>query len=524
MTYHIEITEDESSVCKECGYTFSSGVDKYRHIFNIHNLTFEQYIVKHYYNNIHPTCLCGCGLEMSFRQNRLGGWFKDYAPRHNPRTPLSQEVKDKIRDATIQGTLDKYGVENVFMIDSVKQKSKSTKFERYGNENYVNVDKIKETFIKKYGVDNPHKDANIKSKIKETRFLKFKEFCDKSLNVTCTNTIDDYNPSNDGHVYKFTCNVCNHMWESKRYISPCPNCNVKYCSKIQEEIWDYIVNELGVTNAKLNDRDVLHIREIDILLPDISLAIEVNGNYWHSELNGKDNNYHLEKLQMCLKNNLRLIQIFEDEWFYKKDIVKNRLKYIINKEINQINVSDYEIKLISKPEKVNFLTKYHLKGNDTSSIFVGALKYGVLMAVMTFDYRTSKVLGKKDVKNGYELVRFANIGAIDDIYTEILKFFVEKYIPTMIIAYADRRWVSSDANIYTKLNFLPVGIAPPSCWYMERRNYLIRMHQNSFKKSLLKEKLEIYDENLSEWDNMKNNQYDRIWDCGKLKYELVINT
>jgi hypothetical protein len=30
--------------------------------------------------------------------------------------------------------------------------------------------------------------------------------------------------------------------------------------------------------------------------------------------------------------------------------------------------------------------------------------------------------------------------------------------------------------------------------------------------------LKVYDPNLSEWENMKNNGYDRIWDCGNSKY------
>jgi len=32
-------------------------------------------------------------------------------------------------------------------------------------------------------------------------------------------------------------------------------------------------------------------------------------------------------------------------------------------------------------------------------------------------------------------------------------------------------------------------------------------------------KLANFNPNLSEWENMKNNGYDRIWDCGHLKYE-----
>ena len=33
--------------------------------------------------------------------------------------------------------------------------------------------------------------------------------------------------------------------------------------------------------------------ELDVYIPSKHIAIEYNGIYWHSELNGKNKNYHL---------------------------------------------------------------------------------------------------------------------------------------------------------------------------------------------------------------------------------------
>lgn len=69
---HLEYT------CLECGKKFESDKDTIeqcknsigsrckRHIREEHNITIKDYVVKHYYNNIEPTCECGCGSPVTF--------------------------------------------------------------------------------------------------------------------------------------------------------------------------------------------------------------------------------------------------------------------------------------------------------------------------------------------------------------------------------------------------------------------------------------------------------------------------
>ena len=47
----------------------------------------------------------------------------------------------------------------------------------------------------------------------------------------------------------------------------------------------------------------------------------------------------------------------------------------------------------------------------------------------------------------------------------------------------------------------------------------IRKHRYNYRKNILKDKLDTFDSSLTEYQNMINNGYDRIWDCGNLKYE-----
>jgi hypothetical protein len=46
----------------------------------------------------------------------------------------------------------------------------------------------------------------------------------------------------------------------------------------------------------------------------------------------------------------------------------------------------------------------------------------------------------------------------------------------------------------------------------------------NFQKHKLAKIIKVFDPNLTEWENMQLNGYDRIWDCGNLKYTYSIST
>ena len=53
-----------------------------------------------------------------------------------------------------------------------------------------------------------------------------------------------------------------------------------------------------------NDRQLSKPYELDIVIPELKLAIEFNSTYWHSEQAGKDKNYHLNKTIECEKQRI----------------------------------------------------------------------------------------------------------------------------------------------------------------------------------------------------------------------------
>jgi predicted transcriptional regulator len=301
--------------------------------------------------------------------------------------------------------------------------------------------------------------------------------------------------------------------QTKQMNATRENC---FVSKPQLEINDFI-KDLGF-ETKLNNKSELKGVELDILVVNKNIAIEFNGLYYHSESMGKTKNYHLDKTLLSEKNNIKLIHIFEDEWVFKKHIVKERLKTILGVNNNKIYARKCIIKEINTEIKNNFLNEIHIQGSDNSSVRLGAYYNDELVGVMTFS-KLRKVLGSTNKSDSeYELLRFSSKSVVG-LVSKFLKYFIKNYNPTKIISYADRRWSPfSNDCVYTKVGFKFIGETKPNYWYM--RNYKTREYRYNYRKDILVSK--GYDINKTEFQIMDSLGFQRIWDCGSFKFEMVL--
>jgi len=296
-----------------------------------------------------------------------------------------------------------------------------------------------------------------------------------------------------------------------------------FTSKAEISIRDFLLS----LNIKCdnNNRQFLNGVEIDILSEEDKIGIEFNGNLFHSEIFGKKKSiYHLNKTRLMNQKGYSLIHIFEDEWELKNEIVKNKLKHIFKKSTaEKIHARRCKIKEIDSDLKNIFLNKNHLQGEDRSNLRFGAFYNDKLIAVMTFD--NNRQMNKKGEATTYELKRFCidlNY-TITGIASKLLSYFIKNYNPKKIISFADRRWtLNSENNLYTSIGFkLTKILTPDYSYYNPKIDRFRRFHKFAFGKSSLKKKFpQIYDENKTEWEMMQELEYDRIWDCGKFKYEL----
>ena len=336
----------------------------------------------------------------------------------------------------------------------------------------------------------------------------------------------------ESREYKLISEVYNGAFDKLEYICPkghhgnitwfnfqqghgCSSCpkNRANESKAEMEVFEFIKSYYP--EAISRNRTLISPYELDIYIPSKGVAIEYCGLYFHSEGMGKDKNYHLNKLKRCQEQGVQLITIFEDEWLYKRDIVTSRLKSYLNISTDRVLYArNCEIREIDTRTKDLFLEENHLQGKDGSSVKLGAFCSDELVSVMTISKPNIAKGGSFEIGK-YELNRFCskiNV-RVAGIASKLLKHFKGNYESNEIYSYSDRRW--SVGNLYEVLSFQFSHHSAPSYWYIIDTQ---RVHRFNFRKGVLESKLETFNPDLTEYENMANNGYRRIWDCGNTKW------
>lgn len=467
--------------------------------------------------------------------------------RYNEDNPSkSQEVIDRIKDTNFK----KYGCDWSWQSEPIKSKIRQSCINKYGVENVskspIIRDKIIKTCTKHYGVGNPSRSQEVIDKIKKTNLERFGNICpimnpdilrkvEISRRKVYYNKVktrlsgivellfdeNHYISTDKSNKYRFRCIKCDHEFEDHMdggRIPRCLNCYpyLSGTSLDEKEIVNYLKAILpSEIIIKEKCWDILKNRELDIYIPEKKIAIEFNGLYWHSEIGGnKDRYYHYNKYNECLQQGIRLLQIFEDEWIYKSDIVKNRILHIISQSSERIYARKCKLVELTPKDTANFLNKYHIQGNIPSKQKVGLLYNDRLVSVMTFSIPRI-CMGRKNEEGNYELLRMASSCNVIGGPSKMFSYFINKYNPKHIVTYADMRW--NTGNVYKKMGMIEDGITEPNYWYF-KPGQPIRYHRFNFRKNVLPVKLQTFDPQLTEWENMQLNGYDRIWDCGNNKY------
>lgn len=305
-----------------------------------------------------------------------------------------------------------------------------------------------------------------------------------------------------------------HKRQSEASIITNINMTFTKNSKSELEILNFL-KERGLECR--SDRHILNGREIDIFIPEKNIGIEYNGNKWHTEwFAKKDKNYHLFKMEECREKGVGLITIFEDEYELHKEIVLNKLTHILNignEHTPKLYGRKCQIKEIYSYIAEDFLNVNHIQGFVNSTLFLGAFYNENLVGVMSFT---------KQADNNWELTRLATDIKYNccGVGGKLFNYFIKNYDFNEIKSFADRRWtLDENNNIYTKLGFVFHSFTKPNyTYYNANVNRYKRFHKFNFRKDKLVKKYSQLNPRMTETEMVKELGYDRIWDCGLIKY------
>lgn len=281
-----------------------------------------------------------------------------------------------------------------------------------------------------------------------------------------------------------------------------------HSSTDEHDLADFIQKNRPDVSIIRNTRKICPPKEIDIYLPELNLAIEYCGLFFHTcNGGGKTEDYHQNKMIECKQKNIKLLTIFSNEWNDNRKIVESRLLSALNVTPRKIHARKCEIKQIDSKTASEFLNGCHIQGGSAkASVSIALIHNNEIVAVMTF--------GKPrfNKKFQWELVRFANTlnTTVVGGASKLLSFFEKTYAPESCVSYCDLRW--GDGLLYKALGFdLKTEYTRPNYFYVQQKKLESRM---KYQKHRLNNILEKYDESLTEKQNMLNNGYDWIHDCG----------
>ena len=488
--------------CSICNSELNTQRQLLSHVKYMHNLD-----AKEYFDLCHNSGICKiCGKPTKFVNFSAG-----YKPYCSAKCAANSDETKQRRTNT---NLLKYGCANVSQnteiktkklhtykshVEEIKEKVKSTNNQRYGCDWVTQSDEFKkkasQTCIEKYGVSNFAQSNKYKEKFNITKQTNIQYMIDngyiplQEINAKFGTGWVQQNHhkvttyKNKGYVH------INYLNEIEQY-------STRVNSSFQHEVFNFV----NSPNAIQNSRSIIKPYELDIYLPDKKLAIECDGIYWHSKATKE---YHLEKTKMCEQLGIRLIHITDWQWHNQTDIIKSIINSALNRYDRKIYARNCVIKEVSNKDAKLFLDINHIQGGLNAKKHIGLYFNNELVQLISLGNSRYK-------KNEYELYRMCT-----KLNTQVIGGFAKllKTVKESIISYVDRSLFTGSGYLATGWTLL--SETPPSYAYYKQN---IRLSRTQTQKHKLPNIITNYNPNISEKDNMLNNGWSILYDCGTFKF------
>jgi hypothetical protein len=389
-------------------------------------------------------------------------------------------ANDDIKNKIVETMRDKYGADHHMQNDKMRERVKVTNLNKYGCENVSQSpkiqDKIKNTNLDKYGYSHATQHPDIKTKIVNTMIINgnARLFDGKGASFWAEKTgycLSRFNQL----ISQYGFDIAKNMYRTDSYSS----LELRFKSFLDEGGLDYNMH------TRLNIDDKTYIP--DFILNN--LIVEVDGLYWHSD-NCRDDDYHLNKKTAYENANYDSLFFREDEIRDKFEIVKSMVLNRLGRS-NKIFARKCELNKIDDKASDMYFETNHLMGKGRGTTYVLTFKDEIVAALRL----------KRNKNNDYEISRFCNskFYSVTGAFSKLLTYAIKDKKPDSIMTFIDKRY--GKGNYLKSLGFEYVHIYPSFRWTDGFQTFhRLKFPGNSgYNKDLFK-----------------------IYDCGQAKYLLKL--
>jgi len=361
------------------------------------------------------TCLEKYGVDNPFKSEDVKEKIKDtLSYKYGVSPPMHSNLIKECLKAT---NLRRYGVENVFQSEEIKGKARITLSERYGVDHPSLSNEIREkansTLKNRYGVKNPGLMLNHRDKILQSNNIR------TISNIPITKLAEELSVSTTT-IYR---------WDNLLDLDK---------SRLRELDID---SKNGISSLEMYFSNTFGLKRWNKGLvglkyrPDFKLNentyINVDGLYWHSELK-LENNYHFNMRKKYERLGSRIFQFRSDEIYNKPSIIKSIIG-MSNSTI--IEVSEVKIANVSRDKSLSFLNENSLRIGGTSEAMG-----------LYYDSELVSVISYKIKKKHLKIERFCSaLGVIiAGGFSKLLSFLEKNNEISTISSWIDLRYEIGD--------------------------------------------------------------------------------
>lgn len=409
------------------------------------------------------------------------------------KNPRSEESKQEASRKAKETFTKKYGTDNIQKLPETRAKIKQTSLEKYGHVCFLNTPEQKE--------------SRKLAKIIET-YNNFKRFSDYCIPLF---TLEEWQ-ANPKQKFEWKLVATGEVYQA-RYWGYAPIGRFRHTS-IEKSIHNLLTT--WKFDFVKSDRKTIAPKELDICIPSKNIAIECNGEFFHSERR-LGQHYHDEKRFDCENNNVRLFQFFGTEIQKRFKAVKTILRNELDLTSYKICASKMQLVEVSAEVAKKFHDRYNVQGFCESSNHYGLAYKGRLAQLMSFgSSNCQEKQYRKEIIRVSTIYNFEVIGGLFKLVSAIKTNFDNQPISVSI----DLSYFSG--SIYKNLGFALESINKPSYFYFKGDRYYPTFSEQQIQKLRLENLLgNKFDPSKTEEENMQQLKYYKIFTCSQEVWVLA---